>query len=410
MDQPDLKTFCPAPWFQIRNSNDMTKRVCGSIKTQPQDRFSINQSPLEYLNSDHIQELKQELHNGIRARPCVSCWKNEDSGTESLRQQLINQVTEQKGVANSFISNYMRNKNDYHSELLIMADIKIGNTCNHACVMCHPGDSSLIYNRWIADKSQFFVKQKTNEQHDYFDKIKLNTYKNNRYRTFVSDILHTNKNIRKIKLLGGEPLLDTRLIQQLADMPDKQKNKTSLEFITNGSIDLSEVVEKIGNFRNINFSISIEGVGMTQEYSRMGANWNKLEKNIINVKNKPLVSISVLHTLQTTTVLGFVELAQWISDHDLKLSFGCVTEPDFLSFKSMPVSAKEKAIANLEKSNFKCFQNDFQQNNLITKDQVLKFIRSFDFEETMHEKFLAYIDWYEKDSKIKLKDLYPELL
>ena len=410
MDQPNPKTFCPAPWFQVRNSNDMTKRVCGSIKTQPEDRFSVGQSPLEYLNSDHIQRLKKQLHNGSQATACDACWKNEDSGAESLRQKLINQVTSQKGISNSFINNYFKHKNNYHSDLLIMADIKIGNTCNHACVMCHPGDSSLIYNKWLQGKKQFFVKEKLEQDSKYFDKIKLNTYKNDKYRSFVSDILNNNQNLRNIKLLGGEPLLDSRLLEKLSHLPAAQKNKISLEFITNGSIDLSRVLNKLGDFRKINFSISIEGVGKTQEYARMGSDWSFLENNILQVRDTPGVSVGVVHTLQTSTVLGFVELANWIADNNLKLSFGCVTEPDFLSFKSMPELAKDKAIASLESSSFECIQNDFQNNNLITKEQVLKFIRSFEFDQSMHSRFKTYVNWYEQDSKIKLKDLYPELL
>jgi hypothetical protein len=72
--------------------------------------------------------------------------------------------------------------------------------------------------------------------------------------------------------------------------------------------------------------------------------------------------------------------------------------------------AKDKAIASLESSSFECIQNDFQNNNLITKEQVLKFIRSFEFDQSMHSRFKTYVNWYEQDSKIKLKDLYPELL
>jgi hypothetical protein len=323
---------------------------------------------------------------------------------------LINQVTSQKGISNSFINNYFKHKNNYHSDLLIMADIKIGNTCNHACVMCHPGDSSLIYNKWLQGKKQFFVKEKLEQDSKYFDRIKLNTYKNDKYRSFVSDILNNNQNLRNIKLLGGEPLLDSRLLEKLSHLPAAQKNKISLEFITNGSIDLSRVLNKLGDFRKINFSISIEGVGKTQEYARMGSDWSFLENNILRVKDRPGVSIGVVHTLQTSTVLGFVELANWIAHNNLKLSFGCVTEPDFLSFKSMPELAKDKAIASLESSSFQCIQNDFQNNNLITKEQVLKFIRSFEFDQSMHSRFKTYVNWYEQDSKIKLKDLYPELL
>jgi hypothetical protein len=55
------ETFCAAPWFQIRNDNDMSKRVCCAISSKITKHIpSQSMSSLEYLNSEPILELKKD--------------------------------------------------------------------------------------------------------------------------------------------------------------------------------------------------------------------------------------------------------------------------------------------------------------------------------------------------------------
>ena len=57
MKLPDNNTFCVAPWFQIRNENDGSKRVCCGITSKYPK--SVEQEPLEFLNSADNIELKK---------------------------------------------------------------------------------------------------------------------------------------------------------------------------------------------------------------------------------------------------------------------------------------------------------------------------------------------------------------
>ena len=171
MKQPNSKTFCVAPWFQIRNENDMHKRVCCAIKSYATE--SENQTPVDFLNSPSNIELKKNLHNGIKTKECIACWKNEDSDIKSLRQRLNSILTKNSPtIANTWLHSYFSQKNDFLSDDVFMADIKIGNTCNFACVMCIPDDSSLIYNEWTKNKNTFFIKEKLAQDPNYLDRVK----------------------------------------------------------------------------------------------------------------------------------------------------------------------------------------------------------------------------------------------
>ena len=57
MEQPNTKTFCVAPWFQIRNENDLHKKVCCSIDKSTKSELGV----FEHLNSEANLKLKKDL-------------------------------------------------------------------------------------------------------------------------------------------------------------------------------------------------------------------------------------------------------------------------------------------------------------------------------------------------------------
>lgn len=387
MNDPNSKTFCSAPWFQIRNQNDMTKRVCGSIGAQDKDVNSEESEPLQYLNSEQIISLKKDLHNGIKSKHCNRCWKQEEIGKESYRQKLNQFVTNNKEFSQSWLKNYFSNKDNFNSDMILMSDIKIGNTCNHACLMCVPEDSSLIYNKWQNDLENQFVVEKLNEDPGYLQRIKLNGYKNNKYRNYINQVLK-NKNLKLLKILGGEPLLDKILLKNLSEIDVAVKSNVELQIITNGSLSLTQCADYLGNFKKITFVVSLEGVGKLQEYARKGSVWGTLSQNIIKSKNYKNIELHICHTVQTTTILGYKDLEKWCEEQNLPITLGFVHDPTYLSLRSLKPNCVDSVLSTT-KLNKKLFDKEF--------------------DSTQHELFKKYIDWYEKDGKVKLRDIYPEL-
>ena len=103
----------------------------------------------QFLNSTQNIRLKKDLHQGTKAKSCEKCWLAEDNGRISLRQKLNGVLTKNASTVNkTWIDSYFKRKDNFKSEDVLMADVKIGNTCNFACVMCVPEDSSMIYNEW----------------------------------------------------------------------------------------------------------------------------------------------------------------------------------------------------------------------------------------------------------------------
>jgi len=409
MDQPDFKTFCVAPWFQIRNNNDMQKRVCCAIQPSKIDNKEL--SPIQFLNSDENISLKTKLHNGIKAVECSLCWKNEDKGTLSLRQRLNSALTANANSStHTWLHSYFNKKKDFMSDKILITDIKIGNTCNYACVMCVPDDSSLIYNRWKKDKNTFFIKEKLDKDPVYFDRIKSYGYKNILYRNYINDLFQ-NKDLKYLKFTGGEPLLDKNLLDKLYQIPVDRKSKIILYFTTNGSQDMCAVREYLRDFKKVIFTVSIEGVGTVQEYARYGSDWNTVSKNIINFKKKYPSDISVAYCIQTTTVLGFFDLCNWTKENDIPLTLMTVEEPEWLSLVSLPIHCREKLRKFVKHTKINIVQDTHVDGDTISGEDIISYIDALKFDIENYKRFIKYIEWYERNNNngLKLIDMFPEL-
>ena len=401
----DKSTFCSAPWFQIRNENDMSKSVCCVVEKLRNDQKTVNLSPLDYLNSKEVIELKRDLTQGLKNPCCNKCWRKEELGIESMRNSLNNTMTHDNFDTTSWIDSYFKNKENFLSDMLISADIKIGNTCNHACVMCHPRDSSLIYNDWIKRQDSEFVQDALEKDTNFFKNIKLNTFKNKKYEKYIFETLENNKHIRHIKLLGGEPFLDKNLLKKLKNLDKAIKQRLNLSFVTNGSIDVESVLNYLGDFKFINCAISLEGIGNVQEWARYGSDWTQLEKNILNVRDKNLAGLSISHALQTSTVPALHKLLDWCKKYSIDLSCGVVQFPNYLSVSTLPPNLKDNIIASIEGKKEIIKVDDESWNHA----RLVGLIKDVKFDQTLFEKYIRYINWYEANKKIpKLQEVIPE--
>jgi len=408
MEQPDKKTFCIAPWFQIRNENDGSKRVCCEIKSRSPE--NSGQEPLGLLNSPENIALKKKLHVGTKADECRRCWQVEEDGRVSLRQKLNGVLTNNAtSIDKTWLESYFKYKDDFTSEEVLMADIKIGNTCNYACVMCVPEDSSMIYNEWKKKPNAFFIKETMSNDAGYLDRSRNSGYRNQDYRQYVKGIL-SNKHLKYLKILGGEPLLDHRLLTELRDLPTHQKKKLSLYIVTNGSKDMLATKEYLGDFKSIMFTISLEGISKVQDYARYGSKWETVSKHILDLK-KEFPSDVIIHTvLQTPTILGFKDLAEWTAQHDLALSMGLCEQPSYLSFSSLPDIVREQVKKALSDTKTTIKQTSIGDEQSWPTEKIINTLESTKFEPSQYEKFLEYVKWYEEGKKIPtLKEIFPSL-
>ncbi len=408
MEQPNQKTFCVAPWFQIRNQNDMTKKVCCVID----NKTATAGNTFEHLNQSKNIDIKKNLHKGISDSACNKCWRDEGNGVKSLRQKLNGALLNNKqDLVGSWIQSYFAHKKDWQSDRLLMADVKMGNTCNHACIMCSPDDSSLVYNYWAKDKDNEFVKEVLDQNPTYLEEVKKNNFKNNKYGNFINETIRQNPNLKVLKILGGEPLLDRKLLGYLSALDDSVKKNISILITTNGSIDLNAITKLLGNFKGIYYTVSLEGIGEVQEYARYGSDWKTLQNNLIGFERSDSRNLDITYVAQTATILGFHDLAKWCKENDLPLSMGVVNNPDYLGPNSLPNHIKQMVLKKCTDIKVDVSQNMLSDYESVDVKKMLHNIERSKFNLALHDKFKRYIKWYEssKPDITPLIDIFPEL-
>jgi len=397
------QTFCAAPWFSIRNQNTGEFKVCCEhsielTKFKGKTKYNSNDSLESWMNSDYQKYLRQQLDKGVAVDECRKCWDRESQGLPSLRQNINNMVTDGLGdnLDQTWMPVYFKNKKDYCADLLLMADVKINNLCNFSCAMCNAADSSIINNKWSAQRDNEFVVEYTDTNLSYFDNIK-NAYQVKNGMQVLDEIL--NSSVKFLKILGGEPLLNPKLLARLADIPEKQRSKINLMFITNGSVDLIDVSTQLTGFRSIYYIVSIEATGSMQNYVRRGSNWPDIEQNIDRYLKYASTStaklgIEVHTTIQALNITHYAGLKKWCDNRKIKTTITVLETPVYLGVSVIPDKIKKQAVELLTEAKS---DPDVQA--------LLRLIKETATDLTLVEKFVRFIKWYDPD--LELLDIDP---
>ena len=405
-------TFCAAPWFQIRTNNNGNFRACCEMD-QSKTEFTgtvdfkyPKASAEQWLNSDYIQYVRQELSDGNQIKECNKCWQKENNGAVSLRQISNNTVTKNCGhkIDQTWVKAYFKHKTDYKSDLLLSADIKLTNICNFACSMCSPSDSSKIYAHWHQTTDSKWVEYNLSKDPAYLNQVRTTFVEKNNYQLlkFVID-QHTPN----IKVLGGEPLLDTEMMTMLSSIPDQQKQKTALAIVTNGSVSLLETSKQLGKFSHIHFSVSLDGIGDVQDWIRKGSNWESVSKNLDQFCNQMPASCSVnIHcTVQAMTLLHVDQLILWTAQRNIPFIFNLLTTPECMSVAAIPDKIRNECYARLAKlSSTIRLENAFDQT--LSTGSLISMIKDIPVDTSNHFLLINFLEWYDRNQT--WKTIFPE--
>ncbi len=417
MQHLDNKTFCAAPWFAMRTNTDRSYSPCCEFMPNlsgfdGKKKYTVDQDTIkQWTQSKYMDYVRKQLLAGNKIPECVKCWKKEDNNIISLRQQINDTLTDNnaKKISNTWIGSFL--KKNLKKNMLLLADIKISNLCNYSCVMCNPYDSSIIFTKWHKEKNKNeFVKEILKKDAKYFYEIKNKNKKKYSHDILLEVLKHP---IKHLKFLGGEPLLEKKLLTILSNVPDEKKQNISLHFITNGSIDIVGVVKKYNlSFKSVSATVSLEGVGEMQDWARKGSNWKLVNKNIKRAKENGIL-LTIHHTLQLSTLLRLNQLLDWCNEEKLPITFGYLENPPYLSSCLLPTHLKQN-VADIflkQRANLSKGINSYYEENQTTPENLKKFLLEKIENNNIGniDRFFKFIEWYEKDSVLKLKNLVPEL-
>ena len=368
-------TFCILPFIhmQIKPSGQM--KPCCRFEFHNQeyrsgggyvfDEHNLNTGSTlsKSQNSKLWDDIRQKLLNNEPVGGCSKCYKEESISGFSMRTS-----------ENNLRNNELQDKPAYNVDKPIIKylEMTFGNYCNLKCRTCNADLSST----WWEDENTLVDTGNYPDRFYYLNREGKKVV-NVPFKWQKEDFVH----VEEIKFTGGEPMIHPdfiKLMDMLIEM-DVAKN-IKLDVFTNCSwIPGEKYLTRLKQFKKINLSLSIDGVGAVNNYIRHPSDWSivdnatttwlKLEEtnrdgihviwnptiNIYNIenikpitewwfnKNKEINKHWMVHTVVVNKKLSHNEL---ISAG--KFKFNVLQDPGYLSLGLLPQSVKEKVIADLE--------------------------------------------------------------
>ena len=309
--------FCPMPWTGLMYNFDGDVKNCirsanviGNIKNAPIESILHSNSNVAR------QALILDQQQPSNCRPCHDL----EAGKKSF--DIISDrkfyIRELKQIP---LDIYQANNFNLHT-----IDVRWTNLCNFACTYCGPRFSS----KWA---SELNIKQDvpTEEQRTQFKEY----------------IFKHAQQLKHVYLAGGEPLLMKENLE-LLDLLDPEVN---LRINTNLSKVDTRVFDRICQFRNVHWIVSVETIEEEYNYIRHGGNWDDFLDNLIAIKKLGhKISFNMLHfILNYQSVFGCVDYLKNMGFHNNSFIIGPLLTPEYLNIRHLPDSVLQSVKETLVK-------------------------------------------------------------
>jgi len=312
-------TFCPMPWVGFMYNFDGTVKNC--IRSS---------DPIGNLQNNTIEEILGGVENRNRqisiqrhepVASCQTCYNLEKNKRSfdivSDRVFYIRELKENDPAVYDAVGR----------PGLQTVDIRWTNLCNFACVYCNPDYSS----RW-ADELKIQQSQPTQAQ---VESMKWYVTKN------ASTLKH-------VYLAGGEPLLMKENLELLSILKTVNPD-INLRINTNLSKVDTQVFDRVCEFKNVHWIVSIDSIEEEFEYIRYGGRWQDFLDNLTTVKNLDhKISFNMLHfLLNPMSVFACVDYLKSLGFHNNSFIIGPMEKPEFLNIRHLPESLLEQVRVEL---------------------------------------------------------------
>tara|TARA_X000000950_G_scaffold289358_1_gene412313 strand:+ start:16538 stop:17833 length:1296 start_codon:yes stop_codon:yes gene_type:complete len=359
--------FCILPFMHLSTrTNGAMQLCCHANSGSAEDYRSIGHNrkntgefvyvdkdrPSEYWNTEYYKNIRKQFLEGKAPKECRACYKEEASGYRSKRQWENEEWSEKI----SFKDVLDRVKPDGTAPFDIKyIDMKFGNKCDLACLMCNPADSS----KWIPDYNKLMdsdVSQDTkNEIHWRKGEGKLNWYKMD--SVFWKDLEDKLDKVENLYIIGGEPTINSEF-KSFLEMCVKtgHSERINLRFNTNGQTTANELKPLYRRFKTALIHLSMDGVGAYNDLIRYPSTWEDYLQKLDYWNTMPdNVKVTIDCTVSVLNVFHIPDLIKWKLQSPYKninkfpenqglIGLHFLHSPDVLSITVLPPELKQKVI------------------------------------------------------------------
>lgn len=300
-DQSDI--YCAAPFISRSYAPDGKLHPCCEWGAADDNGRKLG------LTDSDMAKVRQDMLANRPNRNCKVCYQTEAAGGDSMRMD--------------FNDRYGRPTEPTLKHL----DFSLGNLCNFKCRMCN----SLSSSKWAADS------------------LLLGEKRHPLYRRKPTELINMDlSGLDMVKFKGGETLLEQETMIELLQMFISQSGDPlglTVTFNTNGSQEIStELLGILSDIKSVRMTVSVDGMGKTNDYQRTGSSWPVIERNLINwSQTLPFnFSLSIYSVWSILNLHGAIELMEWASAEIPRYEhFGtALFNPPALGIRNVPSSMK----------------------------------------------------------------------
>ena len=244
------KSFCTLPWLGVYIQPDGGVRNCAITKTTI---GNINTQPLiDILHNDVNQNIKKDMLEDVLHERCSHC-----HGLEKNQKFSVNSISNRVWYLKTLTIKDLDFFDKTENYRLKMLDLRWKNTCNFACIYCGP------------DLSSSWANELNLPQH-------INDTALQQSLDYIYDNLST---VDHIYLAGGEPLMIKENLVLLTRIK-KINPEVEIRINTNLSLINNEIYNLLKTFKNVHWTVSVDGIGSEFEYVRYGGVWSQFVTNL----------------------------------------------------------------------------------------------------------------------------------
>jgi len=413
--------FCIKPFDTLWTNPDGTVCVCCKngtlIRDAGDNHYNVAKDKISKIwMSDHLQSLRQQFINNERPEECKQCWDEEAAGIHSLRKGATEQFFNNNRDTNTETLIQSQSKNPILTEL----NLTLTNKCNLACRICSPHASSLWVKEIKDTRDQMLENNSPSfTNYIFFHEETLSKLSATKFEDDKLAELHNmSKNLTKIQIYGGEPLINEEILSYLQWLVDANlSHNITLVMNTNVTVYKDNIIDMFSKFKRIDIYLSIDGIGKEYEYQRYPAKYVNIEKNIKRYAElKHPFKVVIYVTMSILNILNLEKMLDMFDSYNLGIDLhNQVHTPKILNIRNMSPDFKKDVLDVVENIDFTKYQN-YNQPRFNHKDMITNFVKlpaelGFEFKNRVEyrNELLNFLSISDNYRKTLISDYLPDL-
>ena len=376
----NLESFCPEPWSQLEIDAEGDFKLCCLANYADDNGLAMDEddSVMNIMTHSFDQAMNSETHKqhrialskNIKVPRCRNCYISEEATFgkidsfpegQSKRQGTILKTAKMipEYATVDTVESITNLDGSISNPKIVNLDLRFGNLCNQKCIMCSPQFSSLWYEDWtvinqITDEKPIAVEKGRYKKYiieqDRREKLHMPEMVNwwessiwwDKFETIAADL-------RFIYLTGGEPLLVPALQECLDRLIRRDLAKNIIiKFDTNCSVINPKVIEKLKQFKDVLFCVSVDEVGQDRYHIiRNPGDYNRLIENMKFLISNNFRIFWISSCIGMATPYAVIRVLGLAEELKVDTFFRFLEGPKWLDIRNYPSAAKKEIIDTL---------------------------------------------------------------